>query len=110
MGVLALCLSFFGFFSLLFNGLLIPGFFMVSMSTALIGWARYTSFHKPSFKKWIILILFFICVFGSIYDAYDYFSSVHMPGNYYGAWVLLLPMNLISLFLLRQEWKGKYVN
>jgi hypothetical protein len=105
-GILALCLSFFGFFSLLFGGHFLSGAFMVLMSTALIGGGKYISFHKPLFKKWIFLILFFIGVFGSIYDAYEYFSSAHMPGNYYGAWELLLPMNLISFFLLWQEWKA----
>lgn len=107
MGILALCLSFFGFFSLLFNGILVAGIFMVSISTALIGAVKYISFHKPLFKKWIILLLFIIGVFGSIYDAHEYFYSVHMPGNYYGAWELLLPMNLISLFLLWQECMKK---
>ena len=106
MGILALFLSFLGFFSQLFNGYVVPGIFMVSVSTAIISSEKYIFPKKFLLKKWVLLTLFLVGIFGSIYDAYDYFSTPHMTGNYYGAWIILIPMNLVSFFLIWNRRKS----
>jgi len=107
MEIAGLFLSFLGFFSQLFNGYIVSGIFIVSVPTAIISSAKYVFPKKFLLKKWIFLILFFIGIFGSIYDAYDYFSTEHMPGNYYGDWILLIPMNIVSFFMLWDCWREK---
>lgn len=82
-----LFLAFFGLFSQLFVGYVIPGvmaasiFSMLSVATSEIGLIKGSK--VASFSGFFFAILVVLACF---YDAYAYFSVQHVAGNSYGGW------------------------
>ena len=95
---LSLVLGLIGLFSLFFNNVFYVGVFIASIAALTIHLIRL---NNLSFR-WA---LFLVAIVGSSYDVYSYFSVSHAQGNSYGAWILLLPINLV-LFLIAKNKCG----
>lgn len=82
-----LFLAFFGLFSQLFVGYVIPGvmaasiFSMLSVFLSEIGHSKRNKIASYSGFFFAILV-----IFACAYDAYAYFSVPHVAGNSYGGW------------------------
>ncbi len=99
MNAALLALAFFGLFALLFNGVFALGLFVASISAILISIFNLKKANHPQQVKWLVLILALTIIISCIYDAYSYFSVLHMPGNSYGVWpwsVALIICTLIT--------------
>lgn len=100
-------LGIFGFFSIIFNGIAPLGMLIVSAVAVIIGSSIFISTLNKMLNKWVLLGMIIISISGSFYDVYSYFSVEHAVGNSYGAWILLIPINLIHFFILYDSWHAK---
>ena len=104
LNVVILILGLFGLWAQAFNGYIIPGILVASLSLILTFGFSFLSVTKFLFVRWATLILSIVTILACIYDAYAYYSEPQIWGNYYGGWIWTVPVIICSLIFSRNLW------
>ena len=102
MKIVIFLMGLFGLFAQAFNGYIVSGVLVASLSAIALALFDMVFGKKPTLLKWLAIFLTGVAVLASVYDVFDYYSHLHAAGNSYGAWIWSVPL-CICLFVYTKQ-------